>query len=237
MDNYSVQYQIHRKYQGWENSYVYDGQIAGKEYSNSRIEGIKIRIVPRGNRMLGLEYKAFINKQGLQEWTKGGELAGTENQGIGLNSLKIQLTNAPAGVGIEYQGYVEGIGWQDLKKDGETVGLDQDGKNLYGIRIRLVNTKQYSVQYRVHRQYVGWKEDWVCDGELAGVSDTSSRIEGIQIRIVPKIYHSKFSLELPVKNNISGNSLKIKGWEISEDKNTQIKVYVDGNMIHMNYVL
>ena len=231
MNNYSVEYKIHRKYQGWEKNYVSDGETIGLEYSDSRIEGIKIRIVKKINKSIGVAYSGFIDKKGYQERVGSGSLIGTENKGIGLNGIRIELRHAPKGLGIEYQGYVQGIGWQDLKHEGEYVGTEQSGKNLYGIRIRLTNTNNYSVQYRVHRQYVGWKDNWVSDGELAGVENTSSRIEGIQIRIVPKIHHRIIKIETPEEDNITGNKIKIKGWEISEDKDTIVKLYIDNTLI------
>ena len=231
MENFSIAYKIHRRYQGWEKNYVYDGETIGLEYSDSRIEGIKIKIIPKINKAFGVAYSGFINNKGYQERVGSEGLIGTQNQGIGLNGLKIELRHSPDGAGIEYQGYVQGIGWQEVKKEGEFVGSEQNGISLYGIRIRLTNSKDYSIQYRVHSQYVGWKDTWVSDGELAGVENSSSRIEGIQIRIVPKIHHRIICLETPTNENIVGNKLKIKGWEISEDKERIVRLYIDNIFI------
>ena len=188
MDNYSIEYRIHRKYQGWEASYAADGEIAGTEYTNSRLEGIRIRIVPKGKK-IGIEYKGYVDNKGLQEWMKNGNLVGTEDKGIGLNGLKIQLTGAPTGAGIEYKALVDGTNgkeWTEWLSDGQLVGYEENNKNIYAIRIRLKNMNQYSVEYRIHRKYQGWESNYVADGEIAGTEYTNSRLEGIKIRIVPK---------------------------------------------------
>ena len=43
----------------------------------------------------------------------------------------------------------------------------------------------YTVEYQVHIQNVGWS-GWYIDGETAGTVGQSKRIEAIRIRIVPK---------------------------------------------------
>ena len=194
MPNYSVEYRVHRRYQGWESQYVSDGEIAGTEYTDSRLEGIKIRIVPKISKSIGIKYKGYINNNGYQEYSKDDMLTGTENQGIDLNGLKIELTNAPTGTGIEYQVLEETTNgskqWSSWKTNGELAGFEENNKKIYAIKIRLINMPNYSVEYRVHRRYQGWESQYVSDGEIAGTEYTDSRLEGIKIRIVPKIRKS-----------------------------------------------
>ena len=118
-------------------------------------------------------------------------LAGTENKGLDLNGLKIQLINEPEGASVEYQVLEEITGgvkqWSSWKKDGELAGSEENNKKIYAIKIRLVGTSNYSVEYRVHRRYQGWEYSWRWDGLTAGLENSNSTIEGIQIIIVPKI--------------------------------------------------
>ena len=235
MSNYSVEYKVHRQYIGWESNYKSDGEIAGTEYSGSRLEAIRVRIVPKINKTVGIEYKTYIDNQGPIEWVNNETIAGTVGKGIGLNAIRIQLINVPEEITVKYQTYIKD-GWQEVVKNGELSGTEKSEEYIYGIRIKLENTSQYSIMYRVHRQYQGWESNWVRDGELSGVENTSSRLEAIQIKIVPKIYQSKFVLEEPTISNIHENinSIQISGWELSEDKDTNIKVYLDGKQIPIN---
>ena len=53
---------VYRKNKGWENSYVSDGETIGLEYSDSILEGIKIRIVPKKNKGAGVAYSGYLEK-------------------------------------------------------------------------------------------------------------------------------------------------------------------------------
>ena len=183
LDDYSVEYNVYRKNKGWENSYVSDGETIGLEYSDSILEGIKIRIVPKKNKGAGVAYSGYLEKTGFQERVGSGGVLGTQGNGLGLNSFRIELRHLPQNVGIKYQGFIKNSGWQNIKNEGEYAGANQNGKNLCGVKIELTNTDEYSIQYRIYRHNFGW-ESWVSDGDIAGNEDNSGIIEGIQIKIV-----------------------------------------------------
>ena len=65
------------------------------------------------------------------------------------------------------------------------LGLRLQSLRLEGIKISL-DDKNYSVQYQVHIENIGWT-DWVSDGAIAGTVGESKRIEGIRIKIANKL--------------------------------------------------
>ena len=233
MPNYSVEYRVHRKYQGWESRYEADGEVAGSEYTDSRIEGIKIRIVPKRKKPVELKYKGFVESIGYQDYARDDKLSGTESKGLALRGVIIELKNAPANAGIEYQAYADtakgGKEWQPWKNSGELSGWEQAGKNIYAIRIKLRNMPNYSVEYRVHRQYQGWEPNYIADGGIAGTENTNSRLEGIKIRIVPKKTVSVSKQNAIEQGTYGKSGLKIKGHSAGSD----LKYYKFGTGINV----
>ena len=56
-------------------------------------------------------------------------------------------------------------------------------KNYHGIQIELEGTEEYTVQYRVHLQDLGW-QSWIQDGETSWKYIIKTTIEAIEIKII-----------------------------------------------------
>ncbi|MGV8906571.1 MAG: Ig-like domain-containing protein [Acetobacterium sp.] len=147
---------------------------------------------------VGITYQTHVQNMGTMDWMSDGALSGTEGQGLRMEGMKINLTNAPANASIDYYCHVQNIGDQKPdRKDGELAGTEGQGLRLEALHIILNNMPGYSVQYRVHVQNDGW-QDWVSDGAIAGTESRGLRLEAVEIRIVktsPGVQATSVSLD------------------------------------------
>ncbi|WKY46179.1 cadherin-like beta sandwich domain-containing protein [Eubacteriaceae bacterium ES2] len=131
-------------------------------------------------------YQTHVENIGWQGFVSDSEISGTEEQGLRMEGIKIELDDQE-NLGVEYSTYVENIGWQDFVADGEMSGTEGQALRLEAIKINLNgdNADQYDIYYQVHAQNFGWL-DWARNGEAAGTTGLGYRLEGIKILVVPK---------------------------------------------------
>ena len=132
---------------------------------------------------MGVTYQAHVQSIGWQPAVNDGGLAGTVGQSLRMESVKIQLTNAPVGGSIRYEAHVQDIGWMTAVQEAQIAGTEGRSLRMEAIKISLVNIPGYSVQYRVHVAFTGW-QPWVSDGEIAGTIGKSLRTEAIEVRVI-----------------------------------------------------
>lgn len=146
-------------------------------------------------RILPIQYQAFVETIGWQEWFSSGQIAGTREQNLPIKALRIDLPDPseggiPAGGTIQYRAYMgaaagDGPGWLDWVNEGQMAGrTDVEECYLDAIQIKLIGMPEYSVQYQV--KIIGendW-QPWVRDEEMAGTNGQNKHIEAIRMRIV-----------------------------------------------------
>lgn len=180
---------------------------------------------------LHVKYSAHVQNVGWQGWKQDSATAGTSGQSLRLEAIKIEGTNLPKGVSIKYQTHVQNVGWQGWKTNGELSGTSGKSLRLEGIRIKLEGTEEYSIMYRTHVQNLGWQE-WCYDGEISGTFGQSLRVEAIQIKIVPKIKEVKTKINIEtLASQTSNTNQLIKGWIMTNTKNTAMKILIDNKEI------
>lgn len=181
-----------------------------------------------------VNYSTHVQNIGWQKYYTDGETAGTTGQGKKIESIKIKGINFPEGMTIKYKAHVQNIGWQDWKNSDEIAGTTGQDKRLEAIKIKLEGTSEYSIMYRVHVQSIGW-QDWCYDEETAGTINASLRIEGIEIKIVPKISKKQSLLFIDNPTDITINEAGIiKGWLMTTEKNTNLKIFIDNQEINLS---
>ena len=186
------------------------------------------------DRKIHIKYCTHVQNIGWQNYCVDGTTAGTIGQSKRVEAIIIKANNLPNGTKIKYKAYVQNIGWQDWKNTNELAGTVDESKRLEGIKVKLEGTSEYSVMYRVHVQNIGWQE-WCYDEEMAGTIDESLRVEAIEMKIVPKINkkQSLIYIDNPTDITINENGL-IKGWVMTTEKNTKLKIFIDNNEINTN---
>ncbi len=136
-----------------------------------------------------VRYRAYVQREGWQEWISNGKTAGTSGAGLRMEAFRIELRNAKGKrvSGISYQTHVQSIGWQDWKSDGSLAGTKGRGLRAEALRIKLTGdlAKQYDVWYCVHIQRYGWL-GWAKNGAASGSSGKSLRVEALRVCLVPK---------------------------------------------------
>lgn len=68
---------------------------------------------------LGVNYQAHVQNYGWQAWQSNGSIAGTINESLRVEALKINLENAVSEMDVEYRVHIQNLGWQEWKKVGK----------------------------------------------------------------------------------------------------------------------
>ena len=157
-------------------------------------------------------YNTHVQSYGWNNFSKNGEMSGTEGQAKRLEAITIKLNSQIDG-SISYMAHVQSYGWENnWHRNGEMSGTTGQAKRLEAIKIKLsgnVATK-YDVYYRVHVQSYGWM-NWVKNGEIAGTEGQAKRLEAIEIKLVKKDEEqSEYIKQDPVLNYTS--HVQSYGW-------------------------
>lgn len=198
--NYDIYYRVHTQSFGWLD-WARNGEAAGTDGYDYRIEAIQVRIVPRGSAAPGstsrpfreltppnVRYETHVQSIGWQSAVENGVTAGTINQRLRLEGIRLSITNQQNLSGnIEYRTHVQSEGWQGWRSNGSNSGTTGQQKRLEAIEIRLTGelAEHYDIYYRTHIQSEGWL-GWVRNGMASGSEGLGLRMEAIQVRLVPK---------------------------------------------------
>lgn len=196
--NYDIYYRSYVENLGWL-GWAKNGSKSGTEGYGYRIEAIEIQMVKKGaqapgsvensfkSRYASVNYSAHVQSIGWQESVSDGALAGTSQQSLRMEAVKINLSNQQYTGNIKYSAHVQGIGWQSYVQNGKISGTVGQGKRVEAFKIMLTGdlAEYCDVYYRVHIQTYGWT-GWAKNGEAAGSEGLSKRMEAIEVMIVTK---------------------------------------------------
>lgn len=241
---YHIKYQVYAQNIGWC-PLVSDGAISGTVGQAKRVEAIRISIVKDTGTVntnpvtvpqnISMNYSAHVQNIGWQAEVNDLGIVGTIGQGLRVEALKVNLSNAAAGMKIQYQTQVQTIGWQDWVENGQLAGTTNQALRVEALKLRLVGVPGYHVQYQVHVQSQGWTP-WVSDGALAGTVGLSKRIEALRIRIVKdqaQVTGQLLFIDSP-QNAITirdNQDLNISGRALNKYGNKEVDVYEDTTLI------
>ncbi len=157
-----------------------NGQKVSNLYdSNDNVIGNKYS----GDNTVGITYQGYIEGTGWQSVSQNDAMVGTVGNGLRLESIKINLNNAPTGMRIKYQANIQNVGWTNWIYDGAQVGTPGQGLRIEAVRIKLEAAPAgYTVQYQSYIQDKGWM-DSVQDGVTSGTEGLSLRMEALKINL------------------------------------------------------
>lgn len=198
---YDIYYRVHVQGLGWL-AWAKNGEVAGSEGLSLRIEAVQVRLVAKGAKApsnpsdnyplacvehLSLSYDGYVQGTGWQGWRQEGKTAGTTDQSLRLEGIRVQMGEDAAGTGITYRTYLQSTGWQGWCTGDSIAGIPDGEKRVETVQIKLTGqmANVYSVWYRVYVEGLGWM-GWARDGGSAGTQNVARRIEAIQIKLVPK---------------------------------------------------
>ena len=132
-----------------------------------RLEGIQIKLVPKGGAAPGstsnsfkqnIKYQTHIQNIGWQDYVNSGDSSGTTGQSLRLEGIRIRIDNSDIQGSIEYCTHVQNIGWQNYVSNNQMSGTQGRALRLEAIKIRLTGelANKYDIYYRVHCQNFGW---------------------------------------------------------------------------------
>lgn len=159
-----------------------------------------------------ITYQTQVQNIGWQNLVGGGELSGTEGQGLRLEGIKINVDQAfldeiGTDLTVKYNVHVQNIGWQGSVENGELAGTVGQGLRLEAINIDFLGKRysKYNMYYRVHAENVGWL-GWAKAGSNAGTAGYGYRLEAIEIVILdnfetPEGYGEKVAYNQRMTNN------------------------------------
>lgn len=186
-----VQYKTHIQDKGWESNWVGDGNISGTIGESKRLEGLKVQLY--GSIPANANIQTYVhvqNKGDLGPFTMGS-LAGTEGQGLRLESIRLVLNNMPGYI-LKYNVQVQNKGWLRDEDDsstwfssGSTAGTAGEGLRLEGIRIELVEINEeleaYYAALNAVSEYDYTIDSWadyqgIVDDNVVDASNTKAEI-------------------------------------------------------------
>ena len=166
-----VQYRTHVQYVGWQN-YVQDGEMAGTQGQDLRLEALNLKIVNRPEENMSIKYQVHAQNYGWMDWKQNGEMAGTQDEGLRLEAIKIDLENSE-NYSVMYRVHIQNIGWQDWKQNGEIAGTEGRALKLEAIEVKLVKKPKIEINYTYNKNNNTVTATIKSDKMLSSISDNS----------------------------------------------------------------
>ena len=162
-----------------------------KEYR--QIEAITVDLENSTGISGSLKYSVYVQNKGWQEFTPAGSEAGIKNKGLKIDGIKMELTGALAKqYTVEYSVQLQkNDKSQGFVSDGTVAGSPNDSRMIEEIKIRIVPANQgtsTAVNYRAHRESLGWGSKWSKNGVVAGASGKAKQIDSIEMNLTGNQY-------------------------------------------------
>lgn len=162
-----------------------------KEYR--QIEAITVNLNNSTGFDGSLKYSVYVQSKGWQEFKSAGNEAGTRNKGLRIDGLKMELTGELASkYTVQYSVQLQkNDKSQGFVSDGTVAGSPSDSRMIEEIKIRIVPANEgtsTTVNYRAHRESLGWGSKWSKDGSVAGQQDKAKQIDSLEMNLTGNQY-------------------------------------------------
>lgn len=107
---------------------------------------------------------------------------------LGVEALKLSVSEAPYDGGITYRSHVANQGWEDAwTSNGRTASTTDKSRHMEALEVKLTGdlAEHYDILYRVHASNIGWMP-WVKNGVAAGTTGCGLPIEAVEMRLESK---------------------------------------------------
>ena len=200
-DQYDIWYQVHSADFGWL-GWAKNGDRAGSAGYGKSVEAVRIKLVKKNGAAPGSTASPYRQQilSGSAQVADYGWLVkqyvenvgttitlGTTGKSKQLETLRLNVSDAPATGSIEYSAHVANIGWQGWVKDNAQAGTVGRSLAIEAVKIKLTDdlANKYDVYYRVHSADFGWL-GWAKNGDEAGTQGYSKHAEAVQVQLVKK---------------------------------------------------
>ncbi|MDL2276174.1 CHAP domain-containing protein [Breznakia sp. OttesenSCG-928-G09] len=186
---YDIDVNTEMKYQAKSagNAYWDEWQQSGNTAGTTTKNINSFRMSMKSNLTGDLKYQVgSSNLDYWHVWKTAGEEAMSNNEGIGFNKIRMQVTSELGFYyDIYYRIYTSENGWQGWAKNGETAGIANDKFSIQGIQVKLVekggespgitegafdNKKFLNMRYQGKTIGNNYWHEWKELGETAGTT-------------------------------------------------------------------
>lgn len=116
-----ISYKTHISGIGWERSYVKNGAVSGTTGQSRRIEALRVSLPSSSG--LGIQYRAYVQSIGWQNWVADGAVSGTTGKSLRVEAIELKLTGARANdYDLYYRVHASNFGWLGWASNGATAG-------------------------------------------------------------------------------------------------------------------
>ena len=158
-----------------------------------------------------LKYSVYVQSKGWQDYQTEGNEAGIRNKGLRIEGLRMELTGELASkYSVEYSVQLQKQdNSQGFVSDGAVAGSPSDSRMIEVIKIRIVSANQgtkTNVNYRAHRESLGWGSKWAKNGGVSGAEGKAKQIDSIELNLTGNQYKGGISYRSKIQKT---------GWESS----------------------
>ncbi len=188
---------------------VSDGQTAGTEGNNLRMEGIKIDIPSLPGKQLS--YRSYVQDEGWQDWKSDMQLSGTTGQSKGIEVIQIQLSGSAASeYDIYYRVHVANLGWLGWTKNGEKAGSRFYNFSIEAIQIQMLKKGDNSItigeSYKEKEGIQNGIDVSEYNGDINWSQVKKSQVSFAMLRCVKGSNPNNISVDAKFNQNIKGAS-------------------------------
>ncbi|MBR3163394.1 MAG: CotH kinase family protein [Clostridia bacterium] len=231
-NEYTIMYRVHVQNVGWQ-AWKEEGELAGTEGKSLRLEAIQIKVVkktPKTKIYIDTPQNTVTNSPRQVKITgwKMSNLTGTklhvyiDDSTIPIEESYIKYKKredvlaAITGYGTVEQNALPGfdinIPTENLEvgKHSVKIVVSLDNKEQANQVLYFEVTRNVSVEYSTHMQYIGWQE-YVDNGETSGAIGSGYRLEALKINL-----YNNFDIEGDIKYSAYVQNI---GWQEEVENN------------------
>lgn len=149
-----VQYKTHIQDVGWETNWTSNGELSGTVSQSKRLEAMIVQLTGSFPAGANISAVTHVQNQGDLGPFEMGKEAGTDGQGLRMESITLSLINLP-GYRLKYNVQVQNKGWLRNENDvdawfngGEAAGTRNESLRLEGLKIKLVEINEEYEAYQ-----------------------------------------------------------------------------------------
>ena len=114
------------------------GKVVGAAGKGRRLESLRLRLSKKPLSG-GIEYRAYVQKNGWQAWKSNGAMVGTKGKSRRMEAIQIRLTGRMAECyNVYYRVYVQHYGWMAWAKNGAKAGTKGKSRRIEAVQVVVV---------------------------------------------------------------------------------------------------
>ena len=151
-------------------------------------------------------YISHVSNIGWQNAVADGAVSGTTGQSLGIECVRVDVSDLGCSGTVEVNAHVSGLGWQGWRGCNVNAGTTGQSCPIEALKFRLTGdaTSHYNLKARGHMHDIGWGS-YVTGTEVTiGTTGEARPLEAFQLQIVSK---NAGAVQAPMQNMyVCGNN-------------------------------